>query len=78
MKARSWALVAVAGLATALLPVSAAIPSAPAAPTESTTIEVTGTAWLSPTFDPAITRYAVHPASDGTIHVDVPGAQAVW
>jgi hypothetical protein len=33
---------------------------------------------MYPAFDPAITRYAVHPAPDGSVQVDATDADAVW
>lgn len=76
MRARTWALTATAGMTTALLSTVAGGPVASAA--EAPTIAVAGSSWLYPAFDPAVARYAVHRATDGTVHVDVAGAAAVW
>jgi hypothetical protein len=76
MRARAWALTAIAGLTTALLPTADGEPALARA-AGSPTIAVSGSSWLYPAFDPTIMRYAVHPASDGTIQVDVADAEAV-
>ena len=76
MRARLWALTTIAGLATALLPATGG-ELALARAAGSPTIAVPGSSWLYPAFDPAVSRYAVHAAADGTIQVDVAGAEAV-
>lgn len=41
-------------------------------------LTVAGGARMYPAYDPATSRYAVHPAADGTVRVDVTGADQVW
>jgi hypothetical protein len=76
MRARAWALTTIAGLTTALLPTAGGEPALALAD-GSPAIAVSGSSWLYPAFDPTITRYAVHAGPDGTIQVDVAGAEAV-
>lgn len=77
MRVRQWALLGSAALVAALLP---ALPSGPVAAQAAgdARITVTGATRMYPAFDPAITRYAVHPAPDGSVHVDATDADAVW
>lgn len=77
MRARTWALTGIAALAAALLPTPGGDP-APAQAAGSPTIAVSGSSWLYPAFDPATSRYAVHAQADGTVAVEVAGADAVW
>lgn len=73
MRARSWALTAMAGLAAALLPALGGDRQVAHTAAGTPAIAVSGSSWMYPT----IARYAVHPAADGSLHVDVTGSQAV-
>ncbi|WP_159081450.1 arylsulfotransferase family protein [Nocardioides sediminis] len=77
MRVRPWALLGAAALVAALLP---ALPTGPVAAqaADDARITVTGATRMYPAFDPTITRYAVHPAPDGSVQVDVTDADAVW
>ena len=77
MRARSWALTAMAGLAAALLPALGGDRQVAHTAAGTPAIAVSGSSWMYTTFDPTIERYAVHPAADGSLHVDVTGPQAV-
>ncbi|PUA79153.1 hypothetical protein C7S10_20665 [Nocardioides currus] len=50
------------------------VPARAAAPPA---ISVAAPAWMYPAFDPAVSRYAVHRSSDGTVRVQVTGDGAV-
>ncbi|HXH78828.1 arylsulfotransferase family protein [Nocardioides sp.] len=77
MRARTWAMTAMVGLTMALLPAVGNLPT-PAHAAGQLSMAVTGSSWFYPEFDPDVRRYAVHPADDGTIHVDVTGSEHVW
>ena len=76
MRTRPWALVGTTVLTTAalqLVPGAATLAEAAAAPS----IGVAGGARMYPAYDPAISRYGVHPAPDGSVRVDVTDASDV-
>lgn len=77
MRVRQWALLGPAALVAALLP---ALPGGPVAAQAAgdARITVVGSSRMYPAFEPEITRYAVHPATDGSVQVDATGADAVW
>ncbi len=80
MRDRSGALLGAACVSVALLtPVAVGVGTPPAARAATTpSLSVAGAAWLYPTFDPAVARYAVHTPADGPVTVSVADAQTVW
>ncbi len=51
---------------------------APASALDAPSVSVGGGAEMYPAYSPGISRYAVHPAPDGSVRVDVGGAVPVW
>jgi hypothetical protein len=76
MRSTLWTTFATAVLTASFLPVLTGAADGAAAP--GTTLGVGPGASLWPAFDPAVQRYAVTPAPDGTVDVAVGGADAVW
>ncbi|RYC10802.1 aryl-sulfate sulfotransferase [Nocardioides zhouii] len=75
MRTRLWMTFATAALAATSLPVLTGTAQGVAAP--GATIGVGAGASMWPAFAPAIPRYAVSPAADGSVQVAVVGAEAV-
>ena len=73
MRTHTWALPCITVLATATLQLAPGAPS-PAEAAEAPALTVTGGARMFPAYSPAVSRYAVHPALDGSVQVDVTGA----
>ena len=70
MRTHTWALPCITVLATATLQLAPGAPS-PAEAAEAPALTVTGGARMFPAYSPAVSRYAVHPAQDGSVQVDV-------
>ena len=77
MRTHTWALPCITVLATATLQLAPGAPS-PAEAAEAPALTVAGGARMFPAYSPAVSRYAVHPAQDGSVQVDVTGAAEVW
>ena len=77
MRTHTWALPCITVLATATLQLAPGAPS-PAEAAEAPALTVAGGARMFPAYSPAVSRYAVHPAQDGSVQVDVAGAAEVW
>lgn len=77
MRTQPWALLGTTVLATAILQLVPGAPS-PAAVADAPSLTVTNGARMYPAYSPATSRYAVHPAQDGSVRVEVTGASEVW
>jgi hypothetical protein len=77
MRTATWALLGTTVLATATLQLVPGAPS-PAAVADVPSLAVAGGARMYPAYSPATSRYAVHPAPDGSVRVEVTGAAEVW
>lgn len=79
MRERSRGLLGAACIGAALLtPVAVGVGTPQAARAAvSPSLSVAGASWFYPAFDPAISRYAVHPAPDGSVSVTVSDAESV-
>lgn len=77
MRTHSWALLGTTVLATATLQLAPGAPS-PAAGVDPPALTVTGGARMYPAYSPAISRYGVHAAQDGSVRVEVTGVAEVW
>ena len=77
MRFHLWALVGTTVLTTAALQLPPGGPF-PAESAEPASLAVEGGARIYPAYDPAITRYAVFPAADGSVRVEVAGGGPVW
>jgi hypothetical protein len=71
------ALLGTTVLAAAILQLLPVAPS-PAAVVDAPSLSVAGGARMYPAYSPATSRYAVHPAPDGSVRVEVTGAAQVW
>lgn len=76
MPTRLMALCCATTLAVTTLQLAPGAPS-PAAGAQSPTLTVAGGAQMQPAYSPTTSRYAVRPAADGSVRVDVTGASEV-
>ena len=75
MRSKLWTTFVTAALAASSLQVLTGTAQGVAA---APTIAVGAGASMYPSFDASVSRYALHPTTDGSVQVDVAGANAVW